>query len=99
MRLAGALVWHWRRGYPYEGRRWLQKAASVSEPGTADPELLELLGWCQAGAALLAWLNFEREAARAELKEAIDLLRRAPNRLKLAHALGWLGMVESDLDC
>lgn len=66
MRLAGALVWHWRRGDPYEGRAWLQKVASVTEAGTrnvkaaetggstdgsADPGLLELLGWRQAGAA------------------------------------------------
>jgi len=92
MRLAGSLVWYWRRTYPTEGRRWLQKAAAATGPGSTP----ELLGWCQAGAAFLTWPS-EREVVRAGLREAIGILRRSPDRLKLAHALSWLGDVESDL--
>ena len=93
LRLAGALVWYWRRSYSAEGRRWLQKAADT----TASNVTRDLLGWCKAGAAFLKWLNSEGEAARGDLNEAISLLRHSPDRLKLAHALGWFGMVESDL--
>lgn len=93
LRLAGALVWYWRRRYPAEGRWWLPLAAAA----TADGTLPELTGWCQAGAAFLMWLHADAEGARTGLAEAIDLLRRSGDRRKLAHALGWLGMVESDL--
>ncbi|MEO8288475.1 MAG: tetratricopeptide repeat protein [Chloroflexota bacterium] len=97
--LAGALFWYWRRSNPAEGRRWLQNAVTEIVQGTAAYSSPNpgLLGWCKAGAAFLAWVHSDREVARAGLQEAIDLLRHSQDRLKLAHALGWLGMAESYL--
>jgi predicted ATPase/transcriptional regulator with XRE-family HTH domain len=97
LRLTGTLLWYWRRSNAAEGRRWLEEAVAEIGAAGADGRApdLQWWGWCKAGAAFMAWLHSGREAAIAGVAEGIDLLRRSPDRLKLAHALGWLAIGES----
>ena len=67
LRLAGALSWFWYlRGHWGEGRRWLEAALSLPDPGPMAARAL-------TGAGLLACHLGDYAAARARLDEAVAL--------------------------
>ncbi|HEV8338454.1 MAG TPA: tetratricopeptide repeat protein [bacterium] len=87
LRLAGALGWFWYvRGYPSEGRRWLEHALSRHGDGSGRVRAKAL-----NRAGLLAWYQGVAGRARTLLEEGLALSREAGERWEVAFALTILG--------
>ena len=96
-RLAQSLLYFWWfSGQVNEGRKWLQDA--ISRTGDADDHRAELAR-SLTGSGLLACVQGEFGAARAELRRAVDLWRVVDDPCALAEALRFLsGACEADGD-
>ena len=89
LRLAGALWRFWYvRGYLAEGRRWLRSALERSE---ALDLVVRAKGLNAAG--VLAWAQGDLDEAEARHEAALELRRKADDRLGIASSLNNLGIV------
>jgi predicted ATPase/DNA-binding CsgD family transcriptional regulator len=90
LRLAGALWYFWRlRGYPSEGRRWLEALLQVSD--APAPAAGAVLAGALTGAGVLALNQADYAAAEQRLIRGIAAWREAGDPVGHARALLWLG--------
>jgi predicted ATPase/DNA-binding CsgD family transcriptional regulator/transcriptional regulator with XRE-family HTH domain len=93
LRLAAALGWFWViRGYPVEGRRWLEKALSrlqMDVLGEGSHAALRLRTLLEAGSTLL--LQGEFTQARVLQEQALALAQQWQDPTAIAQALTYLG--------
>jgi predicted ATPase/DNA-binding CsgD family transcriptional regulator/transcriptional regulator with XRE-family HTH domain len=92
VRLAAALGWFWViRGYPVEGRRWLDKALSrlQTELLGEDHAALRLRTLLEAGSIFLLQGDFTQ--ARVLQEEALALAQQWRDPTAIAQALTYLG--------
>jgi predicted ATPase/class 3 adenylate cyclase len=91
LRLGGALWLFWFvRGYHSEGRRWLQEALAVDEPGSPVSRAMALAG--------VGWLAFEQgelDRAQEAYEEGLEVLEHETReareaKLLLLGLLGWV---------
>jgi DNA-binding CsgD family transcriptional regulator len=94
LRLAGALWCLWRvRGYPSEGRGWLERALAATT-GLQTPARAKALDW----AGDLAWLQGDNARAAAAHEESLALSRASGDRAGEARALFGLADVARRTD-
>lgn len=86
MRLAGALVDFWARGYMTEGRAWLTRILELDR--VASPRL-RAIALCAAGS--LARAQLDGSAAVKLFREGLELARACGDQLATAMALKGLG--------
>jgi non-specific serine/threonine protein kinase len=92
LRLAGALYRYWMmRGHLAEARQWLERALPRSE-GVADD--VRATGFNAAG--IVAGMQGDYGAAESHLERSLELWRAAGNPIRMAAAIGNLGLVAQD---
>lgn len=85
LHLAGALGWFWYdRGYPSEGRGWLQRLLATTSSSSVRAKALNRAG-------MLAWYQGDYEQAGALCEESMRLSRAAGNSQEAALSLNILG--------
>ena len=98
LRLGGALSWFWSlRGYPSEGRRWLQEALAMEGPVSPEVRAMAL-----AGVGELALDQGDLDRAQEAYQEGLVLLANEgmearEAKLLLLGMLGWVALEREEL--
>lgn len=93
LRLASTLWRYWHmRGYPTEGRLWLEKVLTRTEALGRSPARARGL----MAVACLTWIQGDLPLARTELEEAVAIARELGDLACLAEALKWLAFVRTE---
>jgi predicted ATPase/class 3 adenylate cyclase/Tfp pilus assembly protein PilF len=84
LRLAGAIRLFWSaRGYPSEGRRWLEDALAL--PGARERSVARAFGLFAL--ATIVWPQGDLQAAQRSSEESVDIYRELGERKYLAEVL------------
>jgi tetratricopeptide (TPR) repeat protein len=89
-RLVGSLSWYWYlRGRLQEGWMWSERLLAATDRPTSAAARARAL-YALGGVVLMT--QADPAKARTSLQHSVDLLRAAPDRRRLAHALTLLGL-------